>query len=309
MTLKVLLYYHFAPVSDVQQFVDATRAFCKVHNLKGRILISPDGINGTCAGEEKDVEAYKAWMHMMPGFEKLWFKEQDIEKQIFPRLTVRNRKELVTLRTHADHFNGSRHLEPHEINKLVAEEGDNVVFFDARNEIESRIGKFKGAICPPIETFKDLPKVLPQYADKLKGKKVVMYCTGGIRCETATDLMRKAVPDAEVYQVNGGIYNYCGQPKNDLWEGSCYVFDDRMQVAWDGTGKVIDASELPEDKIPSHCEFCDCKTTRVVNDERHLERVSRVCCEACDKKNDISRMRTKHERARMFAQRDAKLNK
>ncbi|MFT4313144.1 MAG: hypothetical protein ACMXYA_01945, partial [Candidatus Woesearchaeota archaeon] len=106
----------------------------------------------------------------------------------------------------------------------------------------------------------------------------------------------------DVYQINGGIYNYCQKYPNDLFKGACFVFDDRMEVGWNAKGQVIPSSQLPPKHIISHCEFCGVKTARVVNDERYLNRVATVCCESCDAKLDISRLRTKTERQEMIKQ-------
>jgi UPF0176 protein len=299
--MKVLLYYQFTDIAKPEELVEEMRHFCVKHELRGRILISKDGINGTVDGSNESCDAYKEYMHSKPEFKDLWFKEHNAKVELFPRLQIRYRPELVTLRVPVHPKDGAgKHLEPNEVNQLVKEYGDNVVFFDARNEIESRIGRFKNAICPPIETFRDVPKAIEDNKSQLKGKKVIMYCTGGIRCETASVLMKEAVPDAQVFQINGGIYNYGQQPQNDLWEGSCYVFDDRNGVGWTPKGEVIDAANIPESNIISHCEYCRVKSTRVVNDERHLERFARVVCEKCDLEHDISRMRTKNERAVML---------
>lgn len=298
--MKVLLFYKFAKIKDPQKLCDEMKIFCKARELLGRILISDIGINGTCAGNDVDIEMYKKYMKEKKEFKDIWFKEQTIDSQPFPKLSIRVRQELVTLRVPgitAD--NGGKHLEPSEVNDLVKKYGKDVIFFDTRNEIESRIGKFKDAVAPNIKTFRELPELLPQYAH-LKDKHIITYCTGGIRCELATVLFKKA-GFKNVYQINGGIYNYCQQYPNGLFEGTCFVFDDRMQIGWGNDHAVKLEQEMPKERIISNCEFCNCKTARVVNDERHLNRVLRVCCESCDKKMDISRIRTPEERQVMIA--------
>lgn len=289
--MKVLLYYHFARIANPTTFVAEHKAFCKNHNLKGRILVNHEGINGTCGGEDADIDAYKVFVRGIDGFSDIWFKEQDIDHQPFPRLSIRERKELVTLRlpgiTHTD---GGRHLEPSEVNEMAKR--DDVVFFDARNEIEGRVGKFKNAIVPPIRRFYELPKVMEQYED-LKDKHIIMYCTGGIRCETATTLFKKH-GFKNVYQIKGGIYNYCQQYPKGLFEGTCYVFDDRLQIGWEGKG-VRAGETIPDTMIISSCEFCGQKSARVVNDERVADRCQRIVCLSCDTKLDISRIRSREE--------------
>ncbi len=304
MKYTVLLYYKFVPINNPQELVEQMRSFCQKQNLLGRIIIAKQGINGTVSGTPNDIRAYKEYMYAKPEFSDIWFKEQEFDENPFPKLKIRHRKELCTLRAgDLDPKDGGTHLEPSQVNELVKKHGDDVVFFDARNTYESKIGKFENAICPDIQTFYELPDKIPQYLESLKNKKVIMYCTGGVRCETASVLFKKA-GITDVYQINGGIYNYCTQYPDGLFKGACFVFDDRMEISWDENGKPILVSEMKEDAIISHCEFCNVKTARVVNDERYLERVATVCCEACDLKLDISRMRTKQERKEMLANKD-----
>jgi UPF0176 protein len=308
--MNVLLFYKFVDIENPTHLVETMKVFCQRHNLKGRVIITKDGINGTVGGDKKDTDSYKEWMQQKPEFKDVWFKEHTVSHNPFPRMQIRERQELVTIRIPLDPKTqqAGKHVDPNDVNELAKD--PNTIFFDARNEIESRIGKFKNAICPNMKTFRDLPKAIEAHKEELRGKKIIMYCTGGIRCETGSILMKQLVPDAQVYQINGGIYNYCQNPQNDLWEGTCYVFDDRLQVGWDKDGNRVDATELSEDKIISFCEFCGKKECRVVNDERYLERVERVCCADCDKRLDISRMRTKEERAQMLKQaRDTKKSK
>jgi len=292
--IRVLLYYHFADVKNPQKLQEEMLEFCKQNKLTGRILVSHQGINGTCAGTKEKTTQYEQWLKKQPGFENIWFKEQFFEENPFKKMFVRHKKELVTYRRKFK-LNQAKHIDPKEVNELA--KNNDVVFFDTRNEIESRIGKFKGAISPDIKYFRDLPKKLNEYAKELKGKKVIIYCTGGIRCEIAGDVF--AQHGIETYQINGGIYNYCTQFPNALFQGTCYVFDERMQVGWKSDGSTTNHTQMPKERLISQCEFCETKTSRVVNDERHLDRVLRVCCEKCDKELDISRLRTKEERIKL----------
>jgi UPF0176 protein len=291
---QVLLYYEFAKVADPDAFTEQTRSFCQEHNLKGRILISEEGINGTCCGAKADTDAYKAWMKKHKGFENTWYKEQTISHMPFPKLKVRSREELVTLRSGSLPVEkGGIHLSPKEVNEMAKR--DDVVFLDTRNEIESRVGKFKGAIAPNMKTFRDFPKTLEEL-DDLKDKKIITYCTGGIRCEKATVLMKEHGFE-HVYQISGGIYNYCTQFPDGLFEGTCFVFDDRMQIGFGKDKAVLDEAEVDKTKLISNCEFCKEKSARCVNDERFKTRELVVCCEACDEAKNISKLRTKEERA------------
>jgi UPF0176 protein len=294
MTTKVLLYYKYAPIKDPQQWVEEHRTFCAEHNLKGRILIAKEGINGTCAGSPDDIEAYKKFVHARPGFEDIWFKENTTDHNPFPKAKVHFKTELVALKVDGlDPEKGGPHLSPEEYHELIGQE--DVVIFDVRNKIEWEVGKFEGAITADIETFRELPTELDKkkYQD-LKDKKVLLYCTGGIRCEKATHMFKeKGFKD--VSQLNGGIYNYCQQYPDGKFKGTCFVFDDRMQVAWNKNGTDITGRDIPSNKIISHCHFCNENSSRIVNDER-TGHILVVCCQKCDEKLDVSRVRYQEER-------------
>lgn len=291
---KILLYYKLAPIADPQQFAKEHREFCVKHNLKGRILIAAEGLNGTCAGLPQDADAYMAFVHSLPGFEDTWFKQQYITNQPLRRLHIRVKKEVVALGEDGlDQYEGGIHLSPEQVNVMYeqAQHDDAVVFFDMRSEIEAKVGRFPNAIVPKIRFFRELPQQMVQY-EHLKDKKIVMYCTGGVRCEKASKLFRKH-GFKDIYEVDGGIYNYCTQFPDGNFKGSCYVFDDRMQVVFDKDGKIELPDHAPAEKIISQCDFCGTSSARVVNDERKAGRVLVVCCQDCDTKHDISRIRYK----------------
>lgn len=290
---RVILYYKYQKIENPELFVAKQKEFCEKHNLLGRILIAEEGINGTCAGTIEATEAYMQHMHQIFGFEDLWFKIHEIDHIPFKKLQIRLRKEIVALKVDdIDPKNGGKHIDPKEVNKLweQGEKDGSVVFFDVRNEVETKIGRFKNAIAPKIEFFRELPKVIDNYKD-LKNKKVVLYCTGGIRCEKASALFKKK-GFKDIYQINGGIYNYCKQFPDKYFEGTCFVFDDRMQIGFE-EGIIEQEQEVPEKKIISSCDFCGIKTKRVVNDERNNGHHLVVCCKDCDVKLDISRIRYK----------------
>lgn len=286
---KILLYYHFSSINDPEEFKNQHKAFCQVHNLKGRILVSKHGINGTCAGTEEDINAYKQFVHAIPGFEKTWFKEHDIDHIPFPKLKVQHKPELVALKNplDVDTETNAKHIEPQEFNRFYQEESDNIVVLDVRNKIESDVGKFKNAIPLNTDHFRETQETLKKLKPQLKNKKVLMYCTGGIRCEIASHLLQdEGITD--IYQLNGGIYNYCKEYPDGLFEGTCYVFDDRITVAFNEHGQALHADHIPENKIITYCKFCDKKSARVINDERDGRREQIVCCKDCDEKYKIS---------------------
>ncbi len=238
------------------------KTLCEALGLKGRIIISKHGINGTLGGDMSALKKYVRETKQYPGFGKIDFKWSEGTGNDFPRLSVKNRKELVAF-TSPDEIkveksgitNGGKHLKPVEVNKLVEERGDEVVFFDGRNAFEAKIGKFKNAIVPDVETSHDFIKELESGKyDHLKDKPIVTYCTGGIRCEILSAVMLNR-GFKEIYQIQGGIVRY-GETFKDkgLWEGSLYVFDERMTMDFSDETKVI-----------GECEACGGATKNFVN--------------------------------------------
>jgi UPF0176 protein len=233
---KIILYYKFQPVADVEAVKLWQRALCEKLNLKGRILISQHGINGTVGGDIDDLKTYVRETKQY--FTDTQFKWSEGRREHFPKLQVKVRPEIVSFgasdELRVDEHGvvgGGTHLKPREVNELVQKYGDDVVFFDGRNAYEAAVGRFKDAVVPDTRTSKDFLSELDSGKyDHLKDKHVVTYCTGGIRCEILTPLMKNR-GFKDVYQVDGGIVKYGEQYGDDgLWEGSLYVFDGRMSV-------------------------------------------------------------------------------
>jgi UPF0176 protein len=244
---KILLYYKFTPIADPEMTRLWQRALCEKHNLKGRILISKHGINGTVGGELDDLKAYVKETKQFAGFKDTTFKWSDGARDHFPKLQVKVRDEIVAFGA-ADELQvdekgvvgGGTHLKPEQVHKLVDTYGDDVVFFDGRNAYEAQVGKFKNAVVPDTRTSKDFIAELESGKyDSIKDKPVVTYCTGGIRCEILSSLMKNR-GFQDVYQMDGGIVKYGEKYGDDgLWEGNLYVFDDRMGVEFSDHAKTI----------------------------------------------------------------------
>lgn len=244
---KILLYYKFAPIADPEAIRLWQRALCEQFNLRGRILISKHGINGTVGGDIEALKAYVKTTKSYAPFKKTTFKWSEGGREHFPKLSVKVRAEIVTFGA-ADELQvdekgvvgGGKHLKPEDVHKLVEERGEDVIFFDGRNAYEAAVGKFKNAVVPETRTTRDFLKDLEgdKYAD-IKNKPVVTYCTGGVRCEVLSVLMKNR-GFTDVYQMDGGIVKYGEKYKDDgLWEGSLYVFDDRMGVKFSDKAKDI----------------------------------------------------------------------
>ena len=227
MPLTVLLFYKYVRIDDPVVLRDEQRLLCASLDLKGRIIVAAEGINGTVAGTLEAAAKYQGVILSDPRFAGMEFKISSGSSETFPRLSIKARKEIVTLGLveDVDAHQGGEHLTPDQWKRMI-ESDPEVVLFDARNRYESDVGRFKGAIAPEIENFRELPAALPQY-QQLKDKKVLMYCTGGIRCEKASALLRRE-GFQHVYQLHGGILNYLREFNGDHWEGECFVFDQRM---------------------------------------------------------------------------------
>lgn len=260
---KILLYYKFTPIKDPIAIKMWQKTLASSLNLKGRILVSEHGLNGTVGGEMDDLKAYIKATKEYPGFKGTVFKWSDGSRDDFPRLSVRNRREIVGFRNSDDEFEvdekgvvgGGKHLKPHQVHELVEKYGDEVVFFDGRNAHEAKIGKFKNAVVPNTNTSRDfISELESDKYDDLKDKKIVTYCTGGVRCEVISAMMKKR-GFKDVYQIDGGIVKY-GEAYGDdgLWEGSLRVFDNRMTINFSENAKTI-----------GECTHCKGKTSNFEN--------------------------------------------
>lgn len=249
---KVILYYGFTPVPDPNAVRLWQKTLCESLGLVGRILISPHGINGTLGGDMSALKKYVKKSKEYPGFNRIDFKWSDGTGADFPRLQVRAREELVGFGNPNEItvdengvVGGGIHLKPALVNELVQERGSEVIFFDARNAFEAKIGKFANAIIPDVTTTRDfIDEIESGKYDHLKAKPIVAYCTGGIRCEVLTVVMKNR-GFKEVYQIEGGIVRYGDKFKNTgLWEGSLYTFDARMAIDFAEGAKVLGSCEI-----------------------------------------------------------------
>jgi UPF0176 protein len=247
----VILFYKYVALADPQQFAAEQRARCVSLGLKGRVLIATEGINGTLAGPRAAVDEYVAALRADARFSDIEMKVSSGDASTFPKLMVKVRPEIVTLGAGPLPADQDNHLTPAEWKQMLEEDPD-VVVVDVRNRYESAAGKFAGAVACDIEHFRDLPEYVGKL-DGLKEKKVLMYCTGGIRCEKASALFRSK-GFTNVFQLHGGIVTYQEQFGNEHWLGECFVFDQRMTVR-------VDDSLVPIGK----CAHTGAATNRFVN--------------------------------------------
>ena len=287
---KIILYYGFAPVADPKAVMLWQKTLCQSLNLKGRILISKHGINGTLGGDMEDLKKYARATKEYPGFGKIDFKWSDGLGDDFPKLSVKVRKELVAFTTPEEVkveksgvVNGGKHLKPQQVNELVEQRGDDVVFFDGRNAFEAKIGKFKNAIVPDVQTTHDFVAELESGKyDHLKDKPIVTYCTGGIRCEILSAVMLNR-GFKEVYQIQGGIVRY-GEKYRDkgLWEGSLYVFDKRMTHNFSDEALTIGECENCSGPTSSfrNCQGAGCKDLVLLCDSCFTDPANLKCSDS-----------------------------
>jgi UPF0176 protein len=280
-TPKVILYYIFTPIADTAAIKLWQKNLCQTLNLKGRIIISPHGINGTLGGEMNDLKKYIRQTRSYEGFAKMKFKWSQGTGNDFPKLSVKIKPELVTF-GHPGEIKvdkngvvgGGKHLKPAKVDELVAKRGDDVVFFDGRNACEARVGRFKNAVVPQVETSRDFVQEIESGKyDHLKDKPIITYCTGGIRCEVLSSVM-KSRGFKEVYQIDGGIFTYGKEYGDDgLWEGALYTFDNRMSIEFSEKTKSI-----------ANCEKCDAPAYRFYDCPKPPCNSLNLLCSKCAEK-------------------------
>lgn len=280
-TPKILLFYIFTPLPDPEAVRLWQWELCASLGLRGRILLSPDGLNGTVGGDLPAIKMYIRKTREYPAFRDINFKwsegtglNESGHSLDFPKMMVKVREEIVSfgapgeLRVDAGGVvGGGIKLAPAELNALVAERGDDVVFFDGRNNFEAEIGHFPDAIVPDVSNTREFVAELDSGKyDHLKGKPVVTYCTGGIRCEVLSTLM-KSRGFGEVYQLDGGIVRYGEEFGNGgLWSGSLYVFDQRMAIDFAEGADVLGVCQncaAPTINMPN-CHDIDCRKMLLV---------------------------------------------
>ncbi len=247
MAGKIILFYKYIDIANPQEILQWQVSLCKALNLKGRVIIAHEGINGTVGGSSQAIDLYKQKMSLHELFAGIEFKEGIGGSDFFPRMRVVVRNEIVNLGIHPDQVSAKdagAHLTPEQTHQLIASKPDNLLLFDARNDYESRIGTFVNAITPNIQYFRELPQFIDSNEELFKDKQVVMFCTGGIRCERASAYLKLKNIAKEVYQMQGGIDRYVAQYPNGYFRGKNYVFDGRISVP-------------VTNEILTHCDICN----------------------------------------------------
>jgi UPF0176 protein len=253
---QTLLYYCYSPIVEAEQFALDHLKFCQSLNLVGRIIVADEGLNGTVSGTPKACKAYMAAVHADPRFAKTDFKIDEVEEPSFIKMHCRYKSEIV----HSGLRNPKiidptkqtgKHLDPMEF--LAMKDEEDVVILDVRSNYEHNVGRFKNAITLDIENFREFPEKINELAH-YKDKKIVTYCTGGIKCEKASALLlHEGFKD--VYQLHGGIIKYGKEAGGKDFEGKCYVFDNRVAVDVNSENPVV----------ISTCFNCGTITAKMIN--------------------------------------------
>lgn len=274
-TYRVLLYYKFVRIPGSALFAQHHHHLCRQLGLRGRILISPEGINGTVSGTVEQTECYKTTLQMDERFSDMVFKTDESDGHVFDKLFVRVKEELVTFRVGEEGSplqHTGRYLSPAEWHDEI--QRDDVIILDGRTDYEYDLGHFRNAIRPPVRSFREFPEWIRENLSAHKDKTILTYCTGGVRCEKLTAYMMSE-GFRDVGQLHGGIVTYGKDPavQGRRWDGKCYVFDQRIAVPINWSG---------EERTVSVCRHCGTPTERYVNCANLDCHRQHFSCEACE---------------------------
>ena len=230
-SIVVLALYKFVRLEDYQDLREPLLEFCRQHSIKGTLLLAREGINGTVSGDRQNMEALLSHLQADDRLANLDYKESFYEEQPFYRMKVKLKKEIVTMGVEDIDPNEvvGTYIEPKDWNALIRD--PDVLIVDTRNDYECEIGTFSNAINPHTNTFREFPDYVKNHLDAGENKKVAMFCTGGIRCEKSTAFLKQQGFE-EVYHLKGGILKYLEEvpEEESLWQGECFVFDNRVSV-------------------------------------------------------------------------------
>ncbi len=270
--VRIILFYKFIDIEDPEGFADGQREFCRKEGLLGKLLVAREGINGSFAGTPAQMERYKNFLTSINGFSDVNFKEETASFLPFRKLIVRVKKEIIRLEMEVDMRKRGKYITPEELLALY-ESGEDFIMLDTRNSYESEVGRFRNAVTPKIDSFREFPEALEELDDR-KHKKIVTYCTGGIRCEKATAYMISR-GFTDVYQLKDGIINFCQKYPDTVWEGKCFVFDDRLVSDVEAEGGVI-----------SRCVICGGSSDRYQNCRNTACDDLVILCPECSEENE-----------------------
>lgn len=278
-------FYHFASLPDFADKKAGLQALCAERQVSGSILLAPEGVNGTIAGAAADVRAVLDALRADPRLAALEHKESPAQRPPFHRMKVRLKREIVTLGVPGldPATQAGTHVEAQDWNALL--DDPDTVLIDTRNDYEVAIGSFPGAINPATRSFSELPAWLDAHPE-LRGRKIAMFCTGGIRCEKSTALLRARGFD-EVFHLKGGILKYLETipAEENRWQGECFVFDERVAI-----GHGLSQG--------SHTLCRACRHPLGARERSAPEYQEGICCPHCHDRLDAGRRARLAERQR-----------
>lgn len=298
MDYSVLAYYALLPIEDPHAEVAKHKEFFKSRDFTGRIYLSEEGINGQSCGLKSQAEEYQEWLLSDPRFANVQFKVHSSSEHVFPKMTVKYRKQLVAIDCKVDFSKRGQPLSPSEWKKMLEEKGKETLLLDVRNDYEWELGHFEGAELPTLQQFRQFPeyvKELKERCDPLQTP-VMMYCTGGIRCEYYSSMLIQE-GFQKVYQLDGGVIQYGLEQGSQHWKGKLFVFDDRLTVPLSQEHEVIGTCSYcaKENDVYYNCANMDCNELFFCCLE--CLRAHKGCCsEGCEQ----GRVRPFHETAKPF---------
>jgi UPF0176 protein len=278
MNYKVLLFYHYTQIQNPEELQESHKLFCDEFDIKGRIILAKEGINGTISGPIEDCEIYKQYILDIFNLDTLDFKDEECDKHLFQKLTIKVKNEIIRIGTEVDvQRKTGKHLKPKEWSELIGD-SDNIII-DMRSDYEHELGHFKNAITFDMRKMYQFPNIFkehPLFSDpEIKKKKILTYCTGGIKCEKASSFFLDNGFE-DVNQLEGGIIRYAKDMDGKDFDGKCYVFDDRVG---------IDVNKI-NPKIVSNCYICNTETDDMKNCMNTVCNRHTTICKDCYLKYD-----------------------
>lgn len=268
MDIIISAFYKFSPLAKPEKLQPDLKALMRLVDVRGTVLLSSEGLNGTICGARQNLDQVIDFIKKIPGFSDLETKESAATSHVFDRAKVKVKAEIISLDRPVDMAKVGTYLNPREWHEMIQRE--DVLILDSRNDYEFHVGHFKGTLCPDIKNFKQFPDWVEKNLSTNKHKKIATFCTGGIRCEKSTAYLKEQGFE-EVYHLKGGILKYLEEMPKDqsLWEGDCYVFDERLSV--------------DHDLKPSHRDaVCtNCGAVLTSNDRRKPQHIPGVQCVHC----------------------------
>jgi UPF0176 protein len=277
MDYAIISFYRYVLLENPEKLKVQLREYCENNHILGRILLGKEGLNGAVSGKKEPIELFKQFLKSNPLFADFTFREQEYHENAYHKLVIRVRNEICAFGAEVNVAkNIGKRLQPQEL-KNWYENKEDFVIVDARNDYEFDVGRFRDAVKLPIHNFREFPEQATKVLQPVKDKKIVLYCTGGIRCEKASAYLKEqGFP--QVYQIEGGIINYVSQFPDTHWEGGLFVFDDRIvsdigspitscKICEKDCEQYINCHNLDCDKLFISCEECQQKMNKTCSEE------------------------------------------